>query len=77
MEGGRLAVATALLSHSISIGVNIVESKTTGSGWTPLIKAAYKGHVALVRVLLEYKADVNAKGRKGFTALIAAAQVFY
>ena len=76
MEGGRLAVATLLLQHSANTGTSIVESKTAGSGWTPLIKAAFKGYVPLVKVLLEFKADVNAQGRKGFSALIAAAQVF-
>ena len=43
-------------------------------GRTPLIYAAQSGHEALVRLLLERGADVEAKDRGGETALIYAAE---
>jgi ankyrin repeat protein len=43
-------------------------------GWTPLIIAAYGGHLAVVRQLLEAGADPNRADTSGFTALIQAAR---
>lgn len=43
------------------------------SGTTALIVAAQKGSVQIVKLLLEYHADVNASAGKGFTALMNAA----
>lgn len=42
-------------------------------GWTELMEAATKGDLARVRDLLAKGADVNAMGRSGLTALMAAA----
>lgn len=42
-------------------------------GWTELMDAAAKGDLARVRDLLAQGADVNAMGRSGLTALMAAA----
>ena len=41
-----------------------------GEGATPLMRAAKKGDVAVMRVLLEHGADVNAAMRNGGTALM-------
>jgi len=42
-------------------------------GWSPLMKAAEEDRVAILRMLLEAKADVEVANRKGRTALSFAA----
>lgn len=64
-----------LLSYSFKRDLAIVESRSASTGWTPLIRASYKGFSDVVRMLLDYSADIHARGKKGFTALIAASQV--
>lgn len=41
-------------------------------GITPLLAAVYEGHTEAVQVLVKAKADVNAKGPDGMSALEAA-----
>ena len=43
----------------------------------PLIEAAWKGDTVKVRVLLVKGADINAKDKEGFTALMCAAMCGY
>ena len=43
-------------------------------GWTPLIYAAFEGHVDVVRYLLELDIDVDAQSDTGITALMAASR---
>jgi ankyrin repeat protein len=74
-EGGRLPVIKELLSYSFKRDLGIVESRSASTGWTPLIRASYKGFSDVARMLLDYNADIHAQGKKGFTALIAASQV--
>ena len=31
------------------------------NGWTPLMKASFEGHVDIVRLLIEVKAQINTK----------------
>src|ERR1035441_8669986 len=45
---------------------------TDDNGWTALQFAARNGHLDMVKLLLANKADVNATGRGGMTALRAA-----
>lgn len=66
-----------LLSFSFKKDLAILESRNVTTGWTPLIRACYKGYTDAARLLLDYNADINAKGKKGFTALIAASQVTF
>jgi ankyrin repeat protein len=42
--------------------------------WTPLSLAATKGHVGVVRTLIEHKADVNGVNRFDWTPIYVAAQ---
>lgn len=66
-----------LLRHCKKKAISIVESKNSSTHWTPLIVASYKGYADVVELLLEHGADLSARGKKGFTALIAASQVNY
>jgi ankyrin repeat protein len=43
-------------------------------GMTALYWAAYRGHEAVVRLLVDRGADVNAKDDSGMTALYSAAE---
>ena len=74
-SGGRLEVMRELLRYCKKKDISIVESRNSSTQWTPLIVAAYKGYADVVELLLEYGAGFSAKGKKGFTALIAASQV--
>jgi ankyrin repeat protein len=42
--------------------------------WTPLLLAAAKGHVGVVKTLIEHKADVNGVNRYDWTPMYVAAQ---
>lgn len=74
-EGGRAAVMKELLSYSKKKDFSILESRNAANQWTPLIQASYKGYADVVELLLDYGADLHAKGKKGFNPLIAASQV--
>lgn len=43
-------------------------------GWSPLMYAAWNGHEAVVRLLVERGADVNRECGDGFTAITLAAK---
>lgn len=43
-------------------------------GWTALHRAAFKGHVAIVRILLKHKFDMDMKEEKGYTPLHLASE---
>lgn len=51
------------LSHGAYVNL------TTKTKTTPLMQAAYKGDVRLVKLFLEYGADPNLKDQQGKTAL--------
>eukprot|EP00325_Prymnesiales_sp_UTEX-LB-985_P028536 CAMPEP_0174715050 /NCGR_PEP_ID=MMETSP1094-20130205/19984_1 /TAXON_ID=156173 /ORGANISM="Chrysochromulina brevifilum, Strain UTEX LB 985" /LENGTH=208 /DNA_ID=CAMNT_0015914549 /DNA_START=30 /DNA_END=656 /DNA_ORIENTATION=+ len=51
------------------VGVNDVDSCM---GLTPLMKAARRNHIPVIELLLERKADVNAKDNMGETAIVKA-----
>ena len=45
---------------------------TTWRGDTALMLASMNGHADVVKLLISYKADVNAKNRDGMSVLVAA-----
>lgn len=49
-------------------------SKKGAFGYTPLIEACYQGHVGIVSVLLERKADCDCLSKNGSTAMLVAAR---
>jgi len=51
----------------LSHGANANLAAKTGT--TPLMQAAYKGDVRVVKLFLEYGADPNLKDKQGKTAL--------
>jgi ankyrin repeat protein len=67
-RNGDLEMVKALLERN----PGLVFSKDD-KGWTPLHRAANRGHNALAELLLANKADVNVKGYYGFTPLHEAA----
>ncbi|KAB7501214.1 Ankyrin repeat domain-containing protein 50 [Armadillidium nasatum] len=67
--GGRLQVVTALLEGGADVDH---EDK---DGLTPLLVAAFEGHVDVCELLLEYDADVDHVDRSGRTPLLAAASM--
>jgi cytohesin len=63
MDTKKLKVEILLKS-----GAN-VNAKTSSDGETPLHKAISRGDIEIVKLLLNYGADVNAKSKYGVTAL--------
>lgn len=58
---------TARVQELLSQGVNV--NMRGGDGNTPIMEAAYGGHLDTVRLLLDHGADLSAKKRDGATAL--------
>ena len=48
--------------------------KANSAGWTPLMHASRHGHVNVVSLLLQNKADINAQNRLGASSLTLAAR---
>ncbi len=64
-----------LKQHSISADIQIdLEVKDEEYGYTPLLWAARYGHDAVVQLLLEKGADLEAKDKDGWTPLLWAAE---
>ena len=51
-----------------------VDARRYGDYWTPLMRAAHKGHKEIVELLIANSADVNAHSNNKFTALIFASE---
>ncbi len=62
---GNYVDCVRLLIHLAPATVNARD----GHGWTPLMRAAWKGHRETTRLLLQYKADTLATNRDGHTAV--------
>ena len=65
-------VSSELFNYILDQSDTLVNSQETG-GWTPLVIAASKGNLRLVRILLDRGADVNAKTYTDQTALYVSA----
>jgi hypothetical protein len=62
-----------LLKVKILLAFGANANEKNANGWTPLIVAAYAGHEAVCRLLIEKNAVVNVQDDKGITPLAYAA----
>jgi len=67
-EGGLLSCVSELLNWGVDVNIR------GGRYFLPLVAASSEGHEAVVRLLLEHEADVDAKDTDGGTALYWAAR---
>lgn len=77
-------IFTAIWNNNITLVKSFLESEPRlanasdeseyGEGWTPLHYAAYQGNEALVQLLLDKGAHVNATNNLGFSPLFYASQ---
>jgi NAD-dependent deacetylase sirtuin 2 len=61
-------VSSELLTYILSLAADSINTAESG-GWTPLVIAASKGNLRIVKLLLDAGADVNAKTYMDQTAL--------
>ena len=66
---GFAQIAGELIADGADIEAGVLNGKTT-----PLIKAAARGHLEIVKMLLEKNAGINAKEKGIWTALMLASQ---
>jgi hypothetical protein len=70
-SGGNLLELTVLLGEHPEVDVDECESST---GWSSaLSQACVNGHTECVQLLIDHRADVNVKSRRGDSALYSAA----
>ena len=62
VENGDEELVAKLISEDADI-------EETWKGWSPLMKAAEENEAAIMRLLLQHKADIDVANRKGRTAL--------
>lgn len=67
---GHTAIARALLDH----GADLDAVSADHVGWTPLMAAACNGRAATVGLLLDRRANVDLKDKRGRTALDCATE---
>ncbi|KAM0151017.1 hypothetical protein ACHAQE_008675 [Botrytis cinerea] len=70
---GREEMAKFLLQSGMN--ANLRDKNELSLGWTPLMHAAVRGHESIVKLLLEYGAEINAKCGDGLTSLDQAVVV--
>lgn len=66
----------AALTGQLDLATRLVErgADVNKTGWTPLHYAATRGHLAVMRLLLEHSAYIDAESPNGTTPLMMAAQ---
>ena len=69
IEGGNETIAKLILYWHWGADINKVDKH----GWTPLTHAVLKGHVEIVKLLLDSGADINKTNEYGETPLFTAA----
>ncbi|CAI8047040.1 Ankyrin repeat domain-containing protein 29 [Geodia barretti] len=70
-DRGDVSAVRRLLASNVNINCTPYPEH----GWTPLMTASFGGHVEIVRLLVEAKAQLNIQGKEdGVTALHLAAQ---
>lgn len=67
---GNIAEVQRLLDAGVP-----VNSRQTGTGWTPLISAIRAGRADVAKLLLDRGANPNVAGSTGYTPLMAATQM--
>lgn len=72
LRAARNGDARAVVRY-LDAGVD-VEARNPGDAWTPLMWAAVRDHDDVVRVLVARGARLEARDRKGLTALLVAAR---
>lgn len=73
MDAGRLEIATLLIEHGADVDARLGTAFGGGGGETALIEAAQGGKAAMLSLLIENKADLDAQDQYGQTALHRAA----
>lgn len=59
-----------LLEHRANTDISgDVKGETGETGWTPLMRAAQKGHLEIVKALIGSGASINARTSDGRTAM--------
>mgnify|MGYP000535365496 CR=1 FL=1 len=69
------ALMMAALHNQIEVATVLIErgAEVNRKGWTPLHYAATRGHIAMMRLLLENSAYIDAESPNGTTPLMMAA----
>ncbi|WP_310645954.1 ankyrin repeat domain-containing protein [Limnohabitans sp.] len=69
------ALMMAALHNQIEVATVLIErgAEVNRKGWTPLHYAATRGHIAMMRLLLENNAYIDAESPNGTTPLMMAA----
>ena len=74
-EAGETPLMLAAIGNQLELTNKLIErgAEVNRKGWTPLHYAATKGHTAMMRLLLENNAYIDAESPNGTTPLMMAA----
>ena len=72
-EAGDMAKVMKLIDKGADVNAKIQDNERNyGNGFSPLHLAASRGHVEIIGLLVQARANVNARASKGLTALDVA-----